>query len=109
LGFFTFLIKPKKFSERISLAVFTFMSAIAYQIQVNVTMPPLGFFTVADKAMIAVYGGLLYSTIYTIYIDWYEDKHKKTIAEKTNKFATNFYFIFQLAIFLVIYALDLIF
>ncbi len=109
LGFFTFLINIRKFSERLSMSVFTFMAAIAYQIQVNVTIPPLGFFTIADKAMIAIYAGLLFATIYTIYIQWYEEKNKEAVASRTNKFVISFYFIFQLLVFLVIFVLDYLF
>jgi len=106
LGFLTFFINIRKFSERISLSVFTFMAAIAYQIQVNVTIPPLGFFTFADKAMIAVYAGLLFSTIYTIYIEWFEERRKERAAFRVNRFAVYFYFILQLLVLLLTMLLD---
>ncbi|MEK6958938.1 MAG: hypothetical protein AABW59_02725 [archaeon] len=109
IGFLTFLISPKLFSERISVSVFNFMAAVAYQIQVNVTIPPLGFFTLADKAMLALYTGIVLSTAYTIYIQWYEEKRNATIAKNVNTFAKLSYFAIQIVIFLGIVCLDLIF
>jgi len=85
MSLLAFAISPQNFALRIGLGVTTLMSATAFHLALLSGIPPVGYLTLADRMMLAVYAIFLYNLSASVYIMKLVDAKKTEEAQKFNK------------------------
>ncbi|MEM3627913.1 MAG: hypothetical protein QXJ11_06480 [Candidatus Bathyarchaeia archaeon] len=85
ISLLAFAISPQNFAQRISLGVTTLMSAAASHLALLSGIPPVGYLTLADRMMLAIYAIFLYNLSASVYIMKLVDAKKTEEAQKFNK------------------------
>jgi hypothetical protein len=85
ISLLSFAISPQNFSQRIGLGVTTLMSATAFHLALLSGIPPVGYLTLADRMMLAIYAIFLYNLSASVYIMKLVDAKKTEEAQKFNK------------------------
>jgi hypothetical protein len=85
ISLLAFAISPQNFAQRIGLGVTTLMSATAFHLALLSGIPPVGYLTLADRMMLAIYAVFLYNLSASVYIMKLVDAKKTEEAQKFNK------------------------
>ena len=85
ISLLAFAISPQNFAQRIGLGVTTLMSATAFHLALLSGIPPMGYLTLADRMMLAIYAIFLYNLSTSVYIMKLVDAKKTEEAQKFNK------------------------
>ncbi|MEM3577935.1 MAG: hypothetical protein QXX51_05710 [Candidatus Bathyarchaeia archaeon] len=85
ISLLAFAISPQNFAQRIGLGVTTLMSATAFHLALLSGIPPVGYMTLADRMMLAIYAIFLYNLSASVYIMTLVDAKKTEEAQKFNK------------------------
>ncbi len=85
ISLLAFAISPQNFAQRIGLGVTTLMSATAFHLALLSGIPPMGYLTLADRMMLAIYAIFLYNLSTSVYIMKLVDAKKTEDAQKFNK------------------------
>lgn len=85
ISLLAFAISPQNFAQRIGLGVTTLMSATAFHLALLSGIPPVGYLTLADRMMLAIYAIFLYNLSASVYIMKLVDAKKTEEAQKFNK------------------------
>ncbi|MEM2105150.1 MAG: hypothetical protein QXV21_01605 [Candidatus Bathyarchaeia archaeon] len=104
ISLLAFAMSPQNFAQRIGLGVTTLMSATAFHLALLSGIPPVGYLTLADRMMLAIYAIFLYNLSASVYIMKLVDAKKTEEAQKFNKKALK-----TLPIFIVILIIAQIF
>ncbi|MBS7637253.1 hypothetical protein KEJ37_08040 [Candidatus Bathyarchaeota archaeon] len=85
ISLLAFAISPQNFAQRIGLGVTTLMSATAFHLALLSSIPPMGYLTLADRMMLAIYAIFLYNLSASVYIMKLVDAKKTEEAQIFNK------------------------
>ncbi len=85
ISLLAFVISPQNFAQRIGLGVTTLMSATAFHLALLSGIPPMGYLTLADRMMLAIYAIFLYNLSASVYIMKLVDAKKTEEAQTFNK------------------------
>jgi hypothetical protein len=76
------LLTGSRLESRIVLTVTALLAAVFFQFTLDSTLPPLGYFTFADKFMIATYSIMVSTLVFAIILLKYNDKKDMIKSEK---------------------------
>ena len=101
LSFISFFLSLDKYSQRISLAVSTVYTSVAFHINLSAAIPQVSYLTLADRLMISIYFMLAVSIVSIVSMTVLVDSQKEAYAKKFNRLLIFFY---PLLCFLIISA-----
>ncbi len=82
LGFF---VPKKQFETRAALGFSAVLSAVAFHLTVTSSIPPVGFLTLADKFMIALYSFVVFVVAALVLVERFRNKDKNKKARQVNR------------------------
>ncbi|HPG58942.1 MAG TPA: hypothetical protein PKW98_14075 [Candidatus Wallbacteria bacterium] len=85
LSFISFFLSLDKYSQRISLAVSTVYTSVAFHINLSAAIPQVSYLTLADRLMISIYFMLAVSIVSIVAMTVLVDKKKDELALKINR------------------------
>jgi len=81
------LLTGSRLESRIILTVTTLLAAVFFQFTLDSTLPPLGYFTFADKFMITTYMIMVSTLVIAIVLLKYNDRKDEVKAEKIQHYS----------------------
>lgn len=91
LSFISFFLSLDKYSQRISLAVSTVYTSVAFHINLSAAIPQVSYLTMADRLMISIYFMLAVSIVSIVAMTVLVDRKKEDMAKNFNRLLILFY------------------
>ena len=105
IGWFALFVPHKQFEVRATLGFSALLSAVAFHMTVSSSIPPVGYLTLADTIMIALYAFVVFLVAVLVGVEVLEHRRQHKLSVALNRWAMLLALIVPFVVFLVVQAL----
>lgn len=105
VGWFALFVPHKQFETRATLGFTSLLSAVAFHLSITSSIPPVGYLTLADSIMIALYSFVVFIVAVLVAVEVLDSKNKHKKANALNNWSVLLSIVVPFIIFVVVNSL----